>query len=127
MVPVTERDTPPLVQHVPEAHLRLLIIRWKLGDYFSGSCGQGYVDWLRREEESLASLYGYKPSPSQLRRAVAAAIVDEDAFIKYLVKEGRGQILDDEGKLANLATAAAGIIVALYQDSVAQQGVDHGA
>jgi hypothetical protein len=126
-MPVIERDAPSLVRYVPELHLRILITRWKFDKHFSGSCGQGYVDWLHREEESLASFYGYHPSPSQLRRAVAASIVDEDAFIKYLEKEGRGQVPDDEDELANLAKAAAGVIVALYEDSVGERRADHGA
>jgi hypothetical protein len=78
---ITTRDAPLLVRYVPEAHLRVLGQRWKLDGHFSGRKGKAYVDWIRTEEASLASLYGYKPTASQLKRSIAAAIQDDEEFL----------------------------------------------
>lgn len=113
------RDSPSLVRYVPEAHLRILAQRWKLDKHFSGRSGQSYVDWIRQEEASLASLYGYTPTAGQLKRTVAAAIQDENDFIDYLCSKGGKQVLEKEDELAKLARVAACIIVGLYSDGAA--------
>jgi hypothetical protein len=116
-----QHTTPPLHRYL-EPHLRAIVKRWKLEVFFSGACGEEYVAWVRGEATSLEHLYGEPPTPQQLCRAVAAAIVDEDGLTSYMSsRNGGAEVLEDENKLANLAKAAAGIVVALYEDG-AQMG-----
>lgn len=113
---VTTRDAPLLVRYVPETHLRILGRRWKLDSHFSGETAKTYADWIRTQEASLASLYGYKPTASQLKRSVAAAIEDDEEFLEFLCDTEGTEVLESDQELAKLAYVAACIIVGLYSD-----------
>lgn len=110
-------DPPLLVQLLPEPHLRVLVIKWKLQKYFSGKRGDSYVDWLRGEVPSLAKLYGYAPSLGQLRNSVAASIATENRFLDYLIKEDGAMVLGDKERLEDLATAGAAVLLTYYTES----------
>lgn len=107
-------ESPLIVRALPEAHLRKLGERWELDKFFSGKREQEYVDWAQTTADTLHSLYGYDPEPLQLRRFVAAAIVDEQRFLDYLYDER----LVPKDELEDLACAAAGTVVALYLSRV---------
>jgi hypothetical protein len=112
----TQHNAPALHRYL-EPHLRAVVKRWKLEAFFSGTCAEDYVEWVRGEAMSLEHLYKAPPTPEQLCRAVAAAIVDEDGLTSYMSsRNGGAELLEDENRLANLGKAAAGIVVALYED-----------
>lgn len=115
-------EPPWLVRYVPDLHLRATCTRWGLDSFFSGAQGGEYVTWLQGEAASLAALHTYRPTAEQLKRSVAAAIVDERRFVNYLVETGGVQTLEDAEQIAKLAKIAACIIVGLYGDAIANGG-----
>ena len=124
---MTEIETPLLVEYVPAA-VRGLAKRYKFEKRLSDGCGRGYVESVRDLEAWLEARYRHKPSVEQLRRTVAAAILDEDTFVDYVVKEGGAQLFEEDGKLTDLASAAAGVMVGLHRQRQANEAKgDHGS
>jgi hypothetical protein len=114
---VTDRDTPLLVEYVPDPGLRKLAKRYKFEKLLSDGCGRVYVQSVGGLEAWLESFYHYQPSVEQLRRTATAAMLEEDAFVDYVVKEGGAQLLEQDGKLTELASAAAGLMVGLHRQA----------
>jgi hypothetical protein len=125
---VTEPETPLLVEYVPDPALRKLAKRYRFEKLLSDGCGVVYVESVGGLEAWLESLYRHQPSVEQLRRTVSAAMLEEDTFVDYVVKEGGAQLLEQDGKLTELASAAAGVMVGLHRRRRASGSKDgHGS
>lgn len=106
---------PPIVRALPEAHLRGLRDTYALSAlvWSSGCCAE-YLAMALDAARSLERAYGYTPTPIQLRSMLAAVICDRNDFLDYLGANGGASVLDNETRLAEVALAAAGTIVARY-------------
>jgi len=112
---VSAREPPPIIQALPEPHLRGLRDRYCLDGLVSSKTRLAeYVSLLHDAEVLLEAFYGYPPTAMQLRKVLAATICDRHDFLTHLGKNGGLTVLDDEGRLAQVASAASGTIVAVY-------------
>lgn len=112
---VSRSEPPPIIQALPEPHLRGLRDRFGLDGLVSSESRLAeYVSLLHDAEVLLEAFYGYPPTAMQLRKVLAATICDRHDFLTHLSKNGGSAVLDDEGRLAQVASAASGAIVAVY-------------
>jgi hypothetical protein len=109
------RKAPAIVQALPEPHLRGLRDTYALQDLLAASsCCEEYSAIASDAARSLEQAYGYEPTPWQLRNVLAAVICDRSDFLEYLGRNGGVSVLDSESRLAEVALAAAGTLVARY-------------
>jgi len=112
------REASLLFRYIDEPHLRTLARRLHIDDYFEHN-GTSYVEWIAQEQQTLRKRYGYQPTLAQVRKAIAASILDEEPFFDYLCDVGEPDDLENETTLDRVAHIAAAIIVGLYEDRLA--------
>jgi len=110
----TDADEPPwIAQTLPELHLRSIGKDMELVPFFKKH-REKYCEMVEKQITFLIEVNGHRPADGAVRKAVASWILTEEKVGDYVQRAAKNGLLHDPEKVANLAEAAAGTLLAIY-------------